>query len=49
VSLHPNLLGPSHDHLLSLPLEDGGLPVPDGPGLGVALDDDQLSPYVIVE
>lgn len=35
LSLHPNLLVPPWDARLALPLEDGCLPVPDGPGLGV--------------
>jgi L-alanine-DL-glutamate epimerase-like enolase superfamily enzyme len=39
LGLHGNLLAPPHDRLLALPLEDGCLPVPDGPGLGVTLDD----------
>jgi L-alanine-DL-glutamate epimerase-like enolase superfamily enzyme len=38
INLHSNLLAPPHDRLLSLPLSDGTLPVPDGPGLGVTLD-----------
>lgn len=37
LGLHPNLLLPPHDTSLSLPLVDGCLPVPDGPGLGVQL------------
>lgn len=42
ISLHSNLLAPPHDRLLSLPLDDGALPVPDGPGLGVTLDTDAV-------
>ena len=42
LSLHGNLLAPPHDELLALPLEDGCLPVPTGPGLGVVLDDDAV-------
>ena len=42
LSLHGNLLAPPHDELLALPLEDGCLPVPTGPGLGVALDDEAV-------
>jgi L-alanine-DL-glutamate epimerase-like enolase superfamily enzyme len=38
LGLHPNFLKPPHDSALSLPLRDGCLPVPDGPGLGVELD-----------
>ena len=37
--LHDPLLEPPHDALLSLPVEDGCLPVPTGPGLGVTLDE----------
>jgi L-alanine-DL-glutamate epimerase-like enolase superfamily enzyme len=36
---HENLLRPPHDRSLALPLDDGCLPVPEGPGLGVALDE----------
>jgi L-alanine-DL-glutamate epimerase-like enolase superfamily enzyme len=39
IGLHGNLLEAPHDRLLGLPLEDGCLPVPDGPGLGVVLDE----------
>ena len=40
IGLHGNLLAPPHDTRLALPLdEDGCLPVPDGPGLGVELDE----------
>ena len=42
IGLHGNLLAPPHDSLLALPLDDGCLPVPDGPGLGVELDQAQL-------
>jgi L-alanine-DL-glutamate epimerase-like enolase superfamily enzyme len=38
LSLHPNLLRAPYDRRLALPLEDGCVPVPDGPGLGVELD-----------
>lgn len=43
LSLHANLLGPPWETRLALPLEDGRLPVPDGPGLGVELEQDQAS------
>jgi L-Ala-D/L-Glu epimerase / N-acetyl-D-glutamate racemase len=43
LSLHGNLLASPHDKLLALPLEDGCLPVPDGPGLGVVLDEDAVA------
>jgi len=39
---HANLLRPPHDRLLALPLEDGCLPVPTGPGFGVELDEDAV-------
>ena len=42
IGIHSSLLAPPHDKLLSLPLEDGCLPVPDGPGSGVALDEEQV-------
>lgn len=38
IGLHGNLLEPPYDSRLALPLTDGRLPVPDGPGLGVTLD-----------
>jgi L-Ala-D/L-Glu epimerase len=38
IGLHPNLLASPDDSALALPLEDGCLPVPSGPGLGVNLD-----------
>jgi L-alanine-DL-glutamate epimerase-like enolase superfamily enzyme len=43
MGLHDFLLAPPHDELLSLPLEDGCLPVPDGPGLGVTLDEEKVA------
>jgi L-alanine-DL-glutamate epimerase-like enolase superfamily enzyme len=45
INLHSNLLVPPHDRLFSLPLADGTLPVPDGPGLGVTLDDSAVSKH----
>jgi len=43
LGLHGNLLAPPWDSTLALPLdEDGCLPVPDGPGLGVVLDESAL-------
>ncbi|NLH98052.1 MAG: mandelate racemase/muconate lactonizing enzyme family protein [Chthonomonadales bacterium] len=42
LSLHGNLLKPPWDARLTLPLEDGCLPVPDGPGLGVEMDGTQV-------
>jgi L-alanine-DL-glutamate epimerase-like enolase superfamily enzyme len=45
LGLHPNLLSSPHDKLLSLPVTDGTLPVPDGPGLGVLLDEEVLAHY----
>jgi L-Ala-D/L-Glu epimerase len=45
ISLHPNLLASPHDELLALPLEDGCLPVPTGPGLGVVLDEDAVAAH----
>jgi L-alanine-DL-glutamate epimerase-like enolase superfamily enzyme len=40
---HGNFLLPPHDQTLTLPLEDGCLPVPNGPGLGVSLDFEAIS------
>jgi len=47
LGLHANLLTAPHDELLALPLADGCLPVPDGPGLGVSLDDAAVERYRI--
>jgi L-alanine-DL-glutamate epimerase-like enolase superfamily enzyme len=45
IYLHDNLLKPPHDTLLRLPLKDGCLSVPDGPGFGVAYDEQKLADY----
>jgi len=42
IGLHTSLLARPHDRLLALPLEDGCLPVPEGPGFGVQLDEGAL-------
>lgn len=42
LGLHRNLLAAPHDTLLALPLSDGCLPVPNGPGLGVTLDEEEV-------
>jgi L-alanine-DL-glutamate epimerase-like enolase superfamily enzyme len=47
IGLHGSLLAPPHDELLSLPLEDGCLPVPNGPGFGVKLDEEKLREFGI--
>lgn len=41
LGLHGNLLTSPMAEQLALPLEDGCLPAPTGPGLGVELDEDQ--------
>jgi L-alanine-DL-glutamate epimerase-like enolase superfamily enzyme len=46
LGLHPNFLTPPHDSALSLPLRDGCLPVPEGPGLGVELDEAAINRLV---
>jgi L-alanine-DL-glutamate epimerase-like enolase superfamily enzyme len=43
IGLHHNLLAAPHDKLLALPLGDGCLPVPNGPGLGVTLDEREVA------
>jgi L-Ala-D/L-Glu epimerase len=43
LGLHGNLLESPQRELLALPLEDGCLPVPDGPGLGVTLDEHEVA------
>lgn len=45
LGLHGNLLASPHDEMLALPLSDGCLPVPTGPGLGVALDEEAVKLY----
>ena len=45
IGLHHPLLAPPHDVQLSLPLQDGCLPVPSGPGFGVELDEEKLREY----
>jgi len=44
---HPNLLAAPHDKELALPLEDGCLPVPDAPGFGVELDQEQVRKHTL--
>lgn len=39
IGIHTGLLAAPDERLLSLPLEDGCMPVPQGPGLGVKLDE----------
>ncbi len=48
LSLHPTVLAPPYDSLFGLPLEDGCLPVPTGPGLGVELDPAAVERYAYV-
>jgi len=45
IRLHDNLLVAPYDRLLGLPLEDGCLAVPNGPGLGVAFDEERAAKY----
>jgi L-alanine-DL-glutamate epimerase-like enolase superfamily enzyme len=45
LSLHGNVLAPPYDTVFGLPLEDGCLPVPTGPGLGVELDPEAVERY----
>ena len=47
LGLHGNLLTEPHATALALPLDDGCLPVPRGPGLGVELDADAVHRYRI--
>lgn len=43
LGLHGSLLQPPQRELLALPLKDGCLPVPEGPGLGVTLDEHEVA------
>ena len=45
IALHDALLAPPHDTRLAFPLEDGCLPVPDGPGFGVELDEEKVQAH----
>lgn len=45
LSLHGTVLAPPYDAAFALPLEDGCLPVPTGPGLGVELDPAAVARY----
>lgn len=45
LALHRNLLESPHNGSLSLPLTDGCLAVPTGPGLGVELDRDDVGTF----
>ena len=42
LGLHRNLLAAPWDEQLALPLADGCMPVPDGPGFGVSVDQRQI-------
>lgn len=42
---HANFLLAPHDTALALPLADGCLPVPDGPGLGVAMNEEMANRF----
>ncbi|MDX1683391.1 MAG: enolase C-terminal domain-like protein, partial [Phycisphaeraceae bacterium] len=49
LGLHGPLLKGELNQTLALPLdEDGCLPVPDGPGLGIELDHDQINEVALV-
>ena len=45
LGLHGSLLRAPHDRAFTLPLDDGCLPVPTGPGLGVELDPREIERY----
>ena len=47
IGLHPNLLGQPEASALALPLADGRLQVPTGPGLGVNLDPESVERYTL--
>jgi L-alanine-DL-glutamate epimerase-like enolase superfamily enzyme len=47
IGLHDNLLAAPFDERFALPLEDGCLPVPEGPGLGVTLAEEKVREYVV--
>jgi len=43
LGLHGNMLSAPHDRQLALPLENGCLPVPDGPGFGVTVSEPPIT------
>jgi L-alanine-DL-glutamate epimerase-like enolase superfamily enzyme len=45
IRLHDNLLAPPDDKRLTLPLRDGFLDVPSGPGFGVSFDEAKLAAH----
>lgn len=47
LGLHENLLAPPHQRTLGLPLEDGELDVPEGPGLGVSLVQERVRAHAL--
>lgn len=47
IGLHGNLLKAPWDKQLSLPLVDGCLPVPNGPGLGIELDNEEVARFAV--
>ena len=47
IILHESLALPPYDSLFAPPLEDGCMKVPEGPGLGVELDESRLAAHVI--
>ena len=46
IYLHDNLLSAPHDQELRLPLHDGCLPVPQGPGFGVVFDEEKAAGFI---
>ncbi len=47
IGFHSNLLKAPHDKELALPLEDGCLAVPTGPGFGVELDEELVRKHTL--
>ena len=45
IRLHDNLLSSPHDQILTLPLQEGRMEVPTGPGFGVTFDRDKLEAH----
>jgi L-alanine-DL-glutamate epimerase-like enolase superfamily enzyme len=46
IFMHDMLLAPPNDTIFGLPLKDGFLSVPTGPGLGIALDEAKVNRYI---
>jgi L-alanine-DL-glutamate epimerase-like enolase superfamily enzyme len=49
IIIHESLAAPPYDTLFTPPLEGGCMVVPEGPGLGVELDEERMESYLVDE